>query len=150
MTGDWCTGGYCIVNHIDTGGGGFTPIDYSTSEQDTGLKWTNGSTIYQRSFVISSYETVANTEKEKDVTGALFRYCNIIDVKGVFGLYYDYNYYTVDLDSYLPNGMGAITGSISSSWYRRSGTVYLKTTTPLTRVQGIRLTVYYTKDGESW
>lgn len=34
--------------------GGSGGIDYSTTEQDTGIKWINGKPIYQRSFALSS------------------------------------------------------------------------------------------------
>lgn len=33
-----------------SGGGGSAKLDYSTTEQDTGVKWVDGKTIYQRTF----------------------------------------------------------------------------------------------------
>lgn len=38
-----------LASNVGSSGGG--GIDYSTTEQDTGLKWTDGRTIYQRTFV---------------------------------------------------------------------------------------------------
>ena len=35
----------------DIGGGSGGGVNYSTTEQDTGLKWIDGRTIYQRTFV---------------------------------------------------------------------------------------------------
>lgn len=52
-------------NANESGGGGGSGIDYSISEQDTGLKWIDGSTVYQKVISISNvslssggYETV--------------------------------------------------------------------------------------------
>ena len=39
----------------------FTPISYSTEEQDTGLKWVDGKTIYQKSFNVSFTWTSSRT-----------------------------------------------------------------------------------------
>lgn len=42
-----------ITHAIDTlfsGGGGGGGVNYSTTEQDTGKKWINGETVYQRTF----------------------------------------------------------------------------------------------------
>lgn len=36
------------------GGGSGSGIDYSTAEQDTGLKWVDGKSIYQKTFYIAS------------------------------------------------------------------------------------------------
>ena len=40
-----------------SGGGG---IDYSTTEQDTGLKWIDGKPIYQKTFNITAINTYIN------------------------------------------------------------------------------------------
>lgn len=39
-------------DYVETegGGGGGGGVNYSTEEQDTGLKWLNGETIYQKTF----------------------------------------------------------------------------------------------------
>ena len=39
-----------IIDTIEPGGGGVGGIDYSTTEQDTGLKWIDGSAVYQQTF----------------------------------------------------------------------------------------------------
>lgn len=51
--------------YAPSGGGGGGGIDYSTTEQDTGLKWIDGSTVYEKVISISNvslssggYETV--------------------------------------------------------------------------------------------
>lgn len=42
-----------IIDTIEPGGGA-GGIDYSTTEQDTGLKWTDGKTIYQKTYAATS------------------------------------------------------------------------------------------------
>lgn len=43
-----------IAQQIKTSGGGASGINYSTDEQDTGLKWLDGNSIYQKTFVKDS------------------------------------------------------------------------------------------------
>lgn len=50
--------------YVETEGGGDTPaggIDYSIEEQDTGLKWIDGKSIYQRTFTTTTGDTGDNT-----------------------------------------------------------------------------------------
>lgn len=49
---------YVETDGGDTPGGG---VDYSTEEQDTGIKWLNGSPIYVKSFTELSVETNGTT-----------------------------------------------------------------------------------------
>lgn len=49
-----------IIDTIEPGGGGTGGLDYSTEEQDTGLKWIDGSAIYQKTLEIDSL--VAETD----------------------------------------------------------------------------------------
>lgn len=48
------------VTALEEGGGGGGGIDYSTTEQDTGLKWIDGRTVYQKTIVA----TIARGEYE--------------------------------------------------------------------------------------
>lgn len=45
------TAGTRKILALNIGGGGGGGVDYSTTEQDTGLKWIDGKTIYQRTFL---------------------------------------------------------------------------------------------------
>jgi len=56
-----------------SGGGG---IDYSTNEQDTGLKWIDGKPIYQKTFIITQNDTW------EDLTSLNIDTC--IEQKGTF------------------------------------------------------------------
>ena len=49
--GDW------INANPPSGGGG---VNYSSTEQDTGLKWTDGSTIYQKTIELNSFSFSSN------------------------------------------------------------------------------------------
>lgn len=39
----------------------YTPINYSTTEQNTGVKWIDGKVIYQRTFVFENYISCASS-----------------------------------------------------------------------------------------
>lgn len=54
-----------IQKDIPSGGG----IDYSTEEQDTGLKWIDGRSIYQKTYVveITQYQTVLDSNPSIDI-----------------------------------------------------------------------------------
>lgn len=50
--------------YVETEGGGDTPaggISYSTEEQDTGIKWLDGKTVYQKSFTYETFIEVSTT-----------------------------------------------------------------------------------------
>ena len=49
---DYSIDGVSDSLYAPSGGGGGGGIDYSTTEQDTGLTWINGETVYQKSFEI--------------------------------------------------------------------------------------------------
>lgn len=46
-----------------TGGG----VDYSTEEQDTGIKWIDGKTIYQKTIYVSSVATGTASNIQHDI-----------------------------------------------------------------------------------
>lgn len=54
---------------VDPNGGGVGGIDFSTSEQDTGLKWIGGETIYQKTIVIAAGPNATNQSYAHGVTG---------------------------------------------------------------------------------
>lgn len=51
-----------IVDEFPEGGGGGGGIDYSTTEQNTGLKWIDGKDIYQKSFSLTSPSDGTSTD----------------------------------------------------------------------------------------
>lgn len=67
---------YVETDGGDTPGGG---ISYSTEEQDTGLKWINGKSIYQKTYEIgeipNSTSKVITTLSGVDVVIALNGFC---------------------------------------------------------------------------
>lgn len=52
-----------------TPGGGVGGIDFSTTEQDTGLKWIDGKTIYQKTIVIAAGPNATQATYAHGVTG---------------------------------------------------------------------------------
>lgn len=60
------------------GGGSGGGIDYSETEQDTGLKWIDGSKLYQKTYVIDALPSAAGYQ---DISLGLSN----IDVKHSFG-----------------------------------------------------------------
>lgn len=51
-------------DYVETEGGGDTPaggISYSTEEQDTGIKWLDGRTVYQKTFTYETFIEVSPT-----------------------------------------------------------------------------------------
>lgn len=46
-----------IIDTIEPGGGGVGGVDYSTTETDTGLKWIDGSVVYQLVISIEALST---------------------------------------------------------------------------------------------
>ncbi len=58
------------------GSGGGGGVDYSTTEQDTGLKWIDGKPIYQKTFIITQNNTW------EDLTSLNIDNC--IEQKGTF------------------------------------------------------------------
>lgn len=47
--------------YAPAGGGGGGGIDYSTTEQDTGLKWIDGKSIYQRTYDFGQNINISNS-----------------------------------------------------------------------------------------
>jgi hypothetical protein len=54
------------------------PIDFSTSEQDTGVKWIDGSTIYQKTVAIAAGPNNTTVNTAHGITGLL----KVVDVLG--------------------------------------------------------------------
>lgn len=115
-----------------TGGGGGGGVNYSTSEQDTGLKWIDGKTIYQKSFSQDSYSS--------NVGSIGSGVTNVIDVRGTAQ-------YNITGESWYCPVSYAYTGgavSIGCQINPTNGNITL-TGTEAQRFTKIRLTVYYTK-----
>lgn len=62
-----------LASNVGGSGGG---VNYSTTEQDTGLKWIDGKTIYQKTFIITQNDTW------EDLTNLNIDNC--IEQKGTF------------------------------------------------------------------
>lgn len=54
-------------NANESGGGGGGGIDYSTIEQDTGLKWIDGRPIYQKTYYLSTFNSTIDSSFTPDV-----------------------------------------------------------------------------------
>lgn len=61
------SGGETVLNGIEidgtkyaVGGGAGGGVNYSTTEQDTGLKWVDGKSIYQKTFLFNNLTTGEN------------------------------------------------------------------------------------------
>ena len=79
-----------------SGGGG---VDYSTIEQDTGLKWIDGSEIYQITYV----DTLINSVRNIDISALNANVAWIVDG------FYDIGVTNVSLNEYLSNNAVAYT-----------------------------------------
>ena len=62
-----------IIDTIEPGGGA-GGIDYSTEEQDTGLKWIDGSPVYQKTISIPSLAFTT------DIPHGISNYKQVVDV----------------------------------------------------------------------
>lgn len=51
------------------GGGGGASINYSTSEQDTGRKWINGGTVYQKTIAFGALPNTTTKTVAHGITG---------------------------------------------------------------------------------
>lgn len=98
------------------GGGGSSGggIDYSTTEQDTGLKWIDGKPIYQKTFNITanSYVDISSLNIDKVVSsdGIMELSNNVFYHLNIYG---DANYkafYGTDV------GAGRINTTVGSGW----------------------------------
>ena len=56
-----------VWKNANESGGGGGGIDYSTTEQDTGLKWIDGRTIYQKTYYMSSFSATVDSSFTPDV-----------------------------------------------------------------------------------
>ena len=72
------------LSDAEIGGGG--GVDYSTEEQDTGLKWIDGSTIYQRTFVLRENSIDKYTKSNNVYTNVLPSDIKYIELVGMFAL----------------------------------------------------------------
>ncbi len=110
-----------------SGGGG---VNYSTTEQDTGLKWHDGRTIYQKTIIYNndlnynSYVTVDST-----ITTAIIDNILLKDIK------WEYSNYIV---------AGANTGNAGLSVTLTSNGLFLENQAPITG-RNFVITVLYTK-----
>ena len=69
------------------GGGGGGGIDYSTTEQDTGLKWIDGSAVYQKTINIVNSSSVAAT-RDIDLSSDIPSGARVIEFSGIYEYVY--------------------------------------------------------------
>jgi hypothetical protein len=86
------------------GGGG---VDYSTTEQDTGLKWIDGRTIYQKTFVFEN-------SHDKFIDDFRFKTSSLIDCMVIRGwnIWYKPNENYVVTNTAVQYGMDTVTGTV--------------------------------------
>ncbi len=68
--------------YVETEGGGDTPaggINYSTEEQDTGLKWVDGSEIYQTTYELENITSSTNAFSLGITIGNIPDFSTLID-----------------------------------------------------------------------
>ena len=115
-------------------GGGGGGIDYSTSEQDTGLKWIDNSSIYQKTINIVNSSAVVAT-RDIDLSSYVPSGARVIEFSGI----YEYVYSSKNYGYMIGNGF--VYCSVEDSVYKLkivlgNGTV---------SSDEINLTIKYTK-----
>ena len=102
----------------------YTPIAYSTSEQDTGRKWIDGSAIYCKTYSVGALPNAGNVQFTNDI--ANFKNVIAIETLGVTN------------DGYSFSNDGLVMN------YCNSTSFVFRTTFDATGYDGF-VTVYYTK-----
>lgn len=120
---------YMVYDDPSDGTSVESAIDYSTTEQNTGLKWIDGKPIYQKTFNVSanSYADISTLNIDKvvssdgimELTGGVFYHLNIYGESTYLA------YYETDVTN------GRINTTVGSGWTATNITVtlmYTKTT----------------------
>lgn len=81
-----------------TGGGSGGGIDYSTSEQDTGLKWIDNSSIYQKTINIVNSSSVSAT-RDVDLSSYVPSGARVIEFSGIYEYVYSSKNYGMAIGS---------------------------------------------------
>lgn len=81
-----------------TGGGSGGGIDYSTSEQDTGLKWIDNSSIYQKTINIVNSSSVSAT-RDIDLSSYIPSGARVIEFSGIYEYVYSSKNYGMMIGS---------------------------------------------------
>ena len=100
-------------------------VDYSTTEQDTGLKWVDGKDIYQKTYMVDLTSDSLNVDL--DIEGTISSVIKIegvwTDGSGVFNFSYSRTYRTaVDVD--LNNKRLRYAGNVHGESVKSSVTIY--------------------------
>lgn len=114
-------------------------VDYSTTEQDTGQKWTNGKSIYQKTFTLSSGSLA---------TKSLLLPTSDLAVDEIIEVYGSLFNNTESRNYALPYFRATLNESILISADTRSGLLHIELAsgiTSYTDLQNISVTVFYTK-----
>lgn len=116
-----------VFSALENIGGG---IDYSTTEQDTGLKWIDNKSIYCKTIHKSGTFT-ANLEEMANIN---FLYCT-----GTFK-------YTYQNDVFRA-ALGTFANAIANVYYNENSHYFVfGTTLDISRYSDLDVTVYYTKE----
>lgn len=114
--------------------GVWQPKNFSTEEQNTGIKWVDGKDIYQK--IITPVVTTTNTLSDDIKYGSFLLANYISDV--------DMAWIDTDISYYIPTS-GQTRSFISAQYERDSGSVTLNTMYSRINVQSI-ICVRYTKN----
>lgn len=121
--------------NVDQSGGG-SGISYSETEQDTGLKWTDGKTIYQKTFELASGTVTGGVINVANTTGI----DNIINCECTCIQTNNSRHYT------LPLIRTTASECIYKNVYVDNGTLYMQIVSGTAYVLNtIKFTVWYTK-----
>lgn len=77
VTGTWDATKWQRTTAATSGSSGSAGINYSTTEQDTGLKWIDGSAIYQKTIDFGTMPS----DDEKDVAHGISNLAFVVDVE---------------------------------------------------------------------
>lgn len=110
-------------------------IDYSTEEQDTGIKWTDGKKIYQKSYNIGN---ATSTKQLIDTLGS--------DLSEIISYYGSWNYQLSQQDEYrpIPNFSSSSTMCYPIIDRADSNKLYMVIGTAAS-TKNMNLTILYTK-----
>ena len=122
------------IYSIPSGGSG---IDYSTLEQDTGMKWVDGKEIYQKTYYIASVSTGGN-------------FYNLSNSQDNVDSFVSYEWMATRSDgkhimnnSFMPDWLGGSTGI--SEWDYDINHIRVKISAEYYSLSDVYITVRYTK-----
>lgn len=141
--GAWNSANWTREYAVNTGGGGGSGSslpDYSTTEQNTGQKWVDGSDIYQCTFVKSSSDFSDNTIT---ISLASLNPNVIVNANGMFTSGTGVNEFTAPIPYVEPLNLSG--SSINLFYLNQSKDLCIRRSSSSLDVSSIFTTVWYTK-----